>query len=382
MNQRKKNKIGIDANEGFRQKVVGIGVYTRHLVQELSKIATEEELIFLGIKANGVDTSFVKPGSLRLLWSPGYRSVWSQIRLPVHLLNHKYDVLHVLDHKLPRFCPGRTIVTIYDLAFFKFPETARKAHLTRFAWFTRDAIQRATHLITISESTKRDICEMYGVASSKVDVIYLGVDHSLFKPETLRAKRNSRYILSVGTLQPRKNYSMLIRAFNRLCGTISERVELLIVGKRGWLWEDIEREAKTSPYADRVHLLGYVPDEQMPGLYAGAAMVVMPSLYEGFGIPLLEAMACGAPVIGSNTSSLPEVLGDAGILLDPRDEQSWAIAMKDLLNDNSKQETLRQRGLVRAKEFSWERTAKETFAVYRKVLTSPFQQTKEYLSIQ
>ena len=356
-------KVAIDATESFWPQLTGTGVYTRQLLRHLQPLLTGDELTVLGIRAANVDTSFVRPESLRLLRSPRYRSVWSQVRLPLHLAAHRYDLLHVPGHKLPALAPCKTVVTIHDLAFLKFPETFKPLHRQRLVWFTRNAVWRADRIIAISESTKRDLCELLGAPDERIDVVHHGVDHALFRPDVAPAVRTAPYILSVGTLQPRKNYRMLIRAFKRLCERRREPVELLIAGQHGWMWEEIEAEANRTP---RVHLLGYMSDDQLPALYAGAAVVAMPSLYEGFGLPLLEAMACGVPLVASNVSCFPEVVGNAAVMLDPTDEESWAATMNGLLDDPAQRESLRQNGMARAKEFTWERTASQTLAVYRK----------------
>jgi glycosyltransferase involved in cell wall biosynthesis len=288
------------------------------------------------------------------------------LRLPLHLLAHRYDLLHVPGHKLPVLCPCPSVVTIHDLAFMRFPETFKPLHLQRLAWFTRNAARLAGRIIAISQATQRDLCDLLGADESAIDVVHHGVDHAVFRPDGPPESRRLPYILSVGTLQPRKNYLMLIRAFKRMCEHRREPVELLIAGQRGWMWEQIEREAKTPPFAERVHLLGFVEDEKLPWLYRGAALVAMPSLYEGFGLPLLEAMACGAPLVASNASCFPEVMGDAGVLLDPQDEEAWAQTMGGLLDDAGKRAALRVSGLQRASGFTWERTARQTLEVYRK----------------
>ena len=351
-------KIAIDATESFWPQLTGTGVYTRQLLRQLVLLLAPEELTVLGIRAANLETGFVPAQSLRLLRSPRYRSVWSQVRLPVHLLGHRYDVLHVPGHKLPALARCRTVVTIHDLAVLKFPATFKPFHRQRLAWFTRNAVRRADRIIAISEATRRDLVELLGAAPDRIDVVHHGVDHELFRPVT---PRSGRYILSVGTLQPRKNYVMLIRAFRRL----GAPVELLIVGQRGWLWEAIEAEARQTP---GVRLLGHVADGELPGLYAGAALVAMPSLYEGFGLPLLEAMACGAPVVASNASCFPEVVGEAALTLDPNDVEAWAATMGRVLDDAALRDRLRQQSVARAAQFSWERTAQQTLAVYRKAV--------------
>ena len=346
-------KIAIDATESFWPKLTGTGVYTRQLLRALRPLLVSEELSVLGIRAAETDTSFVPPESLRLLRSPRYRTVWSQVRLPLHLLAHRYDLLHVPGHKLPVLAPCRTVVTIHDLAVLKFPDTFLPLHRQRLAWFTRNAVRRANRIIAISECTKRDLCELLEADPGRIDVVHHGVDHDLFRPDGSVAQRDRPYILSVGALQPRKNYLTLIRAYRRM----KRPVDLLIAGQRGWMWEEIEREA-----GNGVVVLGHVRDAELPALYRGAALVAMPSLYEGFGLPLLEAMACGAPVVASNASCFPEVCGDAAILVEPRDEEAWTAALTEALDVPPP----RERSLKRAGEFTWELTAAKTLEVYRK----------------
>ena len=360
--------IAINATESFWRRLTGTGVYVRHLVSQLMAMGFDEELVLLGIRASDIDTSFVRPDALRLLRSLRYRTVWSQIRLPLHMLRHDYDLIHLPEPKLPVWSPCRTVVTIHDLACMKFPETFGPMHRARLTWFSRDAVRRASRVIAVSNATKEDICTLFRILPEKIDVVHHGVDHAFFSPDVKPARRAMPYILSVGALQPRKNYSMLIRAFKQLCGRWRDPIELVIVGRRGWLWEPIEQEARRAPFAERIHLLGYIANEELAGLYAGATMVAMPSLYEGFGIPLVEAMACGAPLIASGASSIPEIVGDAGILLDPRHEEAWTTTMEDLLCNENKLQRLRQKGLGRVHQFSWRRTAQETLDVYRRTM--------------
>jgi glycosyltransferase involved in cell wall biosynthesis len=357
--------IALDATESFWPVLTGTGVYTRELVRHLLPIAAPDHLTVLGIRADNLHTDFVPPHQLRLLRSPRYRSLWSQIRLPLHLLNHRYDLLHVPGHKLPALSPCPRLATIHDLAFLKFPETFQPLHRQRLVWFTQNAVRRSDRLIAISESTKRDLCELLRAAPEKITVIPHGVDRHLFHPGVAPAARPHPYLLSVGTLQPRKNYELLIRAFNELCRRHRDPVELLIAGQRGWLCEPIEHAAAQSPFAHRIHLLGYVPDPQLAALYRGAHLVAQPSLYEGFGIPLVEAMACGAPVVAANASAFPEVVGPAGILLDPRDQDAWTTTFLSLLESPAQRAELSRQALARSAHFTWERTARETLAVYR-----------------
>ena len=360
--------VAIDGTEALARHLTGTGVYVRHLVRELFKTDIGPSLRILGIRGVAADFSAIPADRVRLLRTPTYRSVWTQLRLPLHLLAHRYGVLHLPDHKLPFLCPPRSVITVLDLAFMKFPETFKTLHRRRLVWFTKNAVRRADRIIAISGSTQSDLCELLQVPRENIAVIHLGVDHAIYRPDVQPHRRVAPYFLSVGALQPRKNYVFLIRAFKRLCAQYPEEVDLLIVGQRGWLWEPIEEEARKPPFAERIHLLGYVPDEELPGLYAGALAAVFPSLYEGFGIPVVEAMACGCPVIAADRSSFPEVVGEAGILLDPTDELPWVRAMERMLREAEYRSQWSDRAASRSREFSWERTARETLAVYRAVL--------------
>jgi glycosyltransferase involved in cell wall biosynthesis len=363
-------KIAVDGTEGFLGTLTGTGVYVRGLLRELLPLATEFEISVLGIRGLVAEAGHVPEGSRVLLRSPHHRSIWSQVRLPLHLVRGRYDLLHMPDHKLPRGAACATVITVHDLAFMRFPDTFTPAHLRRLLWFTRDSVMRATHVVAVSDATKTDLCEMLDVAPGKVTVIHHGVDARQFHRARRLPPDRPPYILSVGALQPRKNYLLLIRAFKALCGLLRDRIDLLIVGQRGWLWEPIEREAAEGPYAERIHLKGYVPDQELQDLYASATLAAFPSLYEGFGIPLLEAMASGVPVIASNASAFPEVIGDAGILLDPGDEAAWTETMRGVIRGDIDAERLRAKGIARAGDFTWRCAAEKTLEVYRNVVAA------------
>jgi glycosyltransferase involved in cell wall biosynthesis len=328
--------IALDAFEAGFEPLTGTGRYVQALLRSLGPV-----------------TAFHKHGHSVpgiALRCPTNRTVWSQLRLPAALACRQFDVVHVPGPRVPWLGRGKLVSTIHDLAFLKFPEMFLPAHRQRLEFFTRQAVKRSDRLIAVSECTKRDLQELLGAVC--VDVVHHGVDHEVFRPGGLVTRREKPYILSVGALQPRKNFLALIRAYRQL----RRPVELLIAGQRGWMWEEIERET-----GNGVVLLGHVNDEELPALYRGAAVVAMPSLYEGFGLPLLEALACGAPVVASNASCFPEVCGDAAILCGPND---WTDALAQALDHPPSQE----RSLKRAAEFTWERTAAKTREVYRKAI--------------
>ncbi len=360
-------KVALNATEALWDRLTGTGVYVRHLVTHMRGMPELNRLALLAMGDCREDESIVG-GNTSLVRIRGFRSrtLWSQVSLPLHFFRNRYDVIHFPDHKLPPWSSGPTVVTIHDLACLLYPETFSTLHRLRLQWFTRDAIRRANRIIAVSQSTKNDICRLFGTNPDRVDVVHHGVDHALFGRNSGR-KREYPYILSVGELQPRKNYLMLIRAFKRLCDRTEERLELVIVGKPGWFWEPIRDAAADPSLAGRVILAGYVPDEELRSLYAGALFVAMPSLYEGFGIPLLEAMASGTALIASNASSFPEIVSHAGILLDPVDEDGWAESMWDLYRNDARREELGRLGAERSRLFDWNATAKNTVATYERV---------------
>jgi glycosyltransferase involved in cell wall biosynthesis len=284
------------------------------------------------------------------------------------------DLFHATEHLLLPLRSVPTVLTIHDLIFRHLPEH----HKPLNRWYLNLTLplycRRASHIIAISECTRRDLAAAYDLPPEKITVIHEAAD-PCFRPQpseavdSVRARYDlpDRYLLFVGTIEPRKNLTRLLDAFEAL---YAEGLTdgLVIVGKRGWLYGDFFARLERSPARDAVLFPGYVPDEDLPSIYTGAQSLVLPSLYEGCGLPVLEAMACGAPAACSDTSSLPEMAGDAALLFDPRDADAIAAALRRLLSDASLRESLRQRGLERAATFSWNRVAAETKAVYDAVL--------------
>ena len=267
------------------------------------------------------------------------------------------------------------MVTIHDLGYLHFPRAHRLLDRLYLDLSTRFNARAAAHIIADSQATKRDLVERYGVEPSKISVIYPGYDEEAFQPvrereaiEAVKARYGiaGDYILFVGTIQPRKNLVRLMEAFSLLKRQAAD-LQLVIAGKKGWLYEAIFRRVEELGLEGQVVFTGYVAEEGLPALFSGARLFVFPSLYEGFGLPVLEAMACGTPVVCSNASSLPEVAGDAALLFDPLDVEGMAAAMGRVLGDERLRAELIERGLQRARGFSWEKCARETLAVLESV---------------
>lgn len=279
------------------------------------------------------------------------------------------DVLHSTAFVPPLFYPHPTVATIFDLTFERFPQTMTR--LGRWWWkiFGQHGINRATRIIAISHSTKRDLIERLNVPADKISVVYPAT-RSIFTAARVantlaRDQLPEHYILFVGTLERRKNIATLIRAFAQARRIAEFDHKLVLVGQRGWLYQDIFRAIENLGLQQDVIILDHVPDEDLAELYARADLFVYLSLYEGFGLPVLEAMACGAPVLVSNSSALPEVVGDAGVLVSPNDVNAVAHEIARLIADPVECEFMRERGLVRAQFFSPQNFIQSTLEVYR-----------------
>jgi glycosyltransferase involved in cell wall biosynthesis len=303
-------------------------------------------------------------------WTPPHHRL-EQLALPLELARLRPDVVHSIDF-IPAFWRRwRSVITVHDLGFWHFPETLT-AESRRYYGQLGRAAQSADRIIAVSRSTRADLITLAGVDPAKIEVV-LEAAGPEFQPvgrgaararagELLGVKRP--FVLFVGSFEPRKNLVRLVEAFARVR---QERdVELALVGRRAWLFEPIFRRINELELGEVVRVVEGLPHESYPVLYSAAELLAFPSLYEGFGLPPLEAMSCGCPVVSSNRASLPEVVGEAGLLVEPDDTQSLAEAVLKVLTDPALSAELRRRGLERARQFSWQRTAQETLAVYRR----------------
>jgi glycosyltransferase involved in cell wall biosynthesis len=372
-------RIGIDGNESNVDDRVGSGMYAYQLIKHLYELDTWNEYTIY-LKATPVlDMPRERKGWKYKVCGP--EKLWTQFALPLQLYldGAKLDVFFTPGHYAPRFSPVPTVVSILDLAYMKFPEYFKKSDLMQLKSWTKYSASNAKHIITISESSKRDVVSFYKVPADRVTVTYIGYDTETFHPVTDQSKINAvlqkygfqqPYILYLGTLQPRKNIVRLIQAFKDLIEQEKYSnlgLKLVIVGKKGWMYQEILEEAKKLHIDDIVIFTGYVNDDEKPALLSGALMYCLPSLYEGFGIPVLEAMACGTPVVVSQISSLPEVVGEYGVLVDPYNVKSISGGLKLLVKDAELRESMRQKGLQWVKHFDWMNTARTTLGILEKV---------------
>ncbi len=351
----------------------GIARYTRELAFALAELAPEHRFTWL-MSRHKAPSFAVAPDQSRvrrtpLLTPPHHR--WEQLTLPLELLRIRPNLLHSPDFIPPfrRSCPA--VITIHDLGFLLYPETLTDESRRYYGQVGR-AVQSAERIIAVSHSTARDLAERLG-ATRRVRVIHNGIGAE-FRPQAVADVAATRrqygldkpYILFLGTVEPRKNVVTLLRAFRAV--RARHDVQLALAGRRGWLYEPVFDEIERLGLGGDVRIIDNGPADHFPALYSGASAFAYPSLYEGFGLPPLEAMACGTPTVVADTSSLPEVVGDAALLHAPTDDQALADALLRLLEDEALHADLGRRGLARAARFSWRRAAHQTLDVYREAL--------------
>jgi len=372
--------IGLNAHllsSSTTYRAAGINWYIYNLLQRLPEAAQHHRFTaFLGDKgAAQVFSGLRTEVSALSTGRPAVRILWEQFVLPVRLARLGIGLLHSLAFVQPAAMFGPGVVTVYDLSFVLFPQGLQPWRRLYLDWGTARSARSAERVIAISHSTKRDLVELLNVREAKVDVVPCGVDDD-FRPmerpellDQLRAKRGlpQHMLLFVGTIEPRKNLVTLLHSYDLLRGRI-QAPPLIIAGPKGWQHEEVASTVRDLGLEDSVFFPGYVPRDELPLWYNAADLFVYPSLYEGFGLPALEAMACGTPVIASNVSSLPEVVGDAGILVEPTDTEGLAEVLSQVLTDQPLREELRSKGLQRAGMFTWSRAAAETATVYDRAL--------------
>lgn len=375
-------RIALDYTPAIEQRG-GIGRYARELTAALAKMdSTSSYRLFV---AGASLPKLPRPPGDNFEWRPTavtakwLARVWQRARipLPVETFTGPIDLFHATDFVLPPTLPrARTLVTVHDLTFARAPEAASPPLKAYLDAVVPRSVAAADHILADSKATKADLIDLYGAPEERITVLYSGVHRRFKRVEDskelglIRAKHGLAgidYILSVGTVQPRKNYSRVIEALSRLRGARQD-LHYAIAGGSGWLEEEMLRTIDKFGMNDRVHLLGFVADRDLPALYTGARMLVMASLYEGFGLPILEAMACGAPVIASNRSSLPEVAGNAALLVDPNDVDAICNAILRLETDSARRLELVEAGYKQIKKFSWERAAKQLKTIYDQML--------------
>jgi len=354
-------KVGIDTQTILGQKT-GFGYYVDNLVTSLKKVGTKHSYIPL---APQNEKDFSTP----------QRFYWDQVSIPRLASKNTIDILHQPAFSVPIFYAHPVVATIHDLIAIQFGEDISFWSRQYFGRFMPLTYRFADHIIAISEYTKKDIIDVLHIPNDKISVIYSALDHKVQKPQDTKTVNTilhrfgirTPFLLYVGTINPRKNLVFLTQVFERVLAR-EPNLQLVIAGKKGWYYDRLMAEITRLSLHKKVIITDYITDEEKNVLYGSATIFTFPSVYEGFGFPVLEALACGIPVIASDKSSIPEIQGDAGISIDPTDEDLWVKEICRLLHDTHLQKKYAASGVKQATKFSWDTTAKRTIEVYDHVL--------------
>ena len=362
------------------ERMAGVGYYLVGLVAALQRVDEVNEYLLIVSSARAGTFPVASPRFSVVPVAdraPVARLLWEQAALPSLVRRLQPDLLHSPHYTRPlRRIPCASVVGVMDLTYLLLPSHHARSRRAFFRWMLPAAAARADRLLAISESTKRDAQEHLGVPEHRIDAVPLAVSDAYrhdIPPEQIEHTRRrlnlpAAYVLFVGTIEPRKNLFRLLDAFARAVRADTGFPDLVLVGMRGWQLTEFDRALAASGVRDRIMIAGYVAEADLPAVYAGASLFIYPSLYEGFGIPVLEALACGVPTITSSTSSMPEVAGDAALLIDPYETSALSAAMLRLFHDAGLRESLRRKGPARAAAFSWDSTARGTIDTYHRAL--------------
>ncbi|HEX9036316.1 MAG TPA: glycosyltransferase family 1 protein [Ktedonobacterales bacterium] len=376
-------RILVDYTSGIAQSA-GIGRYTRNLVDALVALDHDDQFTLFSADRPNNTRGFPVAANVRTAVAPlsnrRMTTLWHRLRfpLPIEALAGGADVFHSPDFALPPVARARTVVTIHDLAFITHPECAVPSLRQYMLRITPRAVRRADRIIAVSRCTADDLVRLMDVPREKITTIHLGVDPGLqrLSDEMTLAQVATKYglrrpfALAVGTIEPRKNYERLIQAFAGVAGKADAPAQLVIVGRRGWLYQGVYEALERARLGVAARLLEQVSDRELAALYSMAAVVVTPSMYEGFGIPAVEAMAYGIPVIVSDGGSLPEIVGDAGMVIPVADVQGLGNALVRVVSDEPLRRAMSEASIQRARLFDWGAAARATLNVYRQAAGS------------
>lgn len=352
-------RIAIDASKTTIQKTTGTEYYARALIHALIRANTQHE-IHLYFRDTPPDDLFPHNPLVKTHVIP-FRRMWTHLRFAWELWRSRPDVVFVPAHTLPFLFPSRALVTVHDLGYKKFPQ----AHPSRGRLYldltTRYSAWRATQLLADSQATASDLAQFYGTSAKKMNVVYPATEKLTVGELPNHPALQDSYFLFIGTMQPRKNIAMITQAYRQFRQTAKNPPNLIFAGAKGWLFDESWLEG------DGIHWLGYINEADKGALYAHARALVFPSLYEGFGFPILEAMGCGTPVITSTTSSCPEVAGDSALLVNPSDVDELVNALHQMNDDANLRQNLCQKGIIQYQQFSWQNAAEQVLRILEEI---------------
>lgn len=357
--------IAIDASRAATGQLTGTERYSRRIIEAMIAAGRNHHYLLYLNQRDPLELALPSTARQRPIPFP---RLWTHLRLSAEIVRQPVDALFIPAHVVPPVHPKATVVTIHDLGYRYEPDAHTTWSRRYLDWSTRWSIAKACRIIAISRATRDDLVRHYRAAPEKIRVVPHGIEagfHPL--PEDLVAREvtklglNRPYILFVGTIQPRKNVARLIAAFDILAGSNPE-LELVLAGKRGWLADRIDAAIRSSRFRNRIRIIGHAPDAILPALYNGARAVVLPSLYEGFGLPALEAMASGTPVVVSDRGALPEIAGDAALIIDPLSPQSIAAGLAGALDPATRDRRI-ETGIRHAAQFRWAAAGQQTLDV-------------------
>lgn len=359
--------IGIDASRANRPRKTGVEWYSYHLIQHLKRLpqTADHSWLLYGNTPLTHGLEFGPPAwhETRLSWPPKY--LWTQMRLSFEMWRRRPDVLYVPAHVLPRIIPRRSVVVMHDVGFRRMPSLYKPVQRLYHEWSSRDIVKRASRILTVSEFSRQEIIETFGAARDQVEVVYPGINHDRYRrlPAEETASLLARFRLTkpffvyVGRLERKKNVALIVRAFL----SAHPNAELVLAGPPGLGYEEIEDLVRDSPLASAIHVVGYITEEEKVALLSGATALVHPAWYEGFGIPIVEAMACHCPVICSAVASLPEVAGQEHVQwFDPTSTEELAHEMQLALAPEDGRMRRLERAFEWAKQYTWEQAAEQT----------------------
>ncbi|MEY7999345.1 glycosyltransferase family 4 protein [Clostridium sp. Mt-5] len=371
-------KIGIDGRAAKLYRGTGIGTYTYQLINCLNNIDNINSYLLFMPKSFRNDICLKKNFTLNTISPQNKTSFWEEINIPNKIKYNKIELYHVPQNGvgLPMDKDCKFVITLHDVIPYKMPGTVSSRYLKIFSEYIPEIIPKCDGIITVSDFSKKDIMKAFNFPEDKIYVTHLASEE-IYKPldkniSKYIAKRyysiTGDYILYVGGFSPRKNILGLIESFNRLISLYKKPIKLVIAGTKGKSYSTYKERTETLNISDKVIFPGFISMEHLPFIYNAAKLFVYPSFYEGFGLPPIEAMACGIPVITSDTTSLPEVVGDGALLIDPEDQNKLCEAMLNVLSDDNLKKKLISSGIQRISQLSWKKTANDTITIYNKII--------------